>query len=134
MVRRRRLQDSVIMTGRVPAEDIPKCMDAGDVFAMPCRSRLFGLEAEAFGIVYLEAAACGLPVVVGASGGAPETLGQGLKGVALSAEADGYEGARDILQLLVQSIATQRQPVTPVAPPFRYASISHRLSRLLAGL
>jgi phosphatidylinositol alpha-1,6-mannosyltransferase len=72
MVRRRRLQDSVIMTGRVPAEDIPKCMDAGDVFAMPCRSRLFGLEAEAFGIVYLEAAACGLPVSVGMSGGAPE--------------------------------------------------------------
>jgi phosphatidylinositol alpha-1,6-mannosyltransferase len=74
MVRRRGLQDSVIMTGRVPAEDIPKCMDAGDVFAMPCRSRLFGLEAEAFGIVFLEAAACGLPVIGGESGGVAEAV------------------------------------------------------------
>ena len=64
--------DSVIFTGRVPAEEIPAHMDAGDVFAMPCRTRLFGLEVEAFGIVYLEAAACGLPVITGDSGGAPE--------------------------------------------------------------
>ena len=74
MVQRRGIGDSVIMTGRVPAEDIPKCMDAGDVFAMPCRSRLFGLEAEAFGIVFLEAAACGLPVLAGASGGVGEAV------------------------------------------------------------
>jgi phosphatidylinositol alpha-1,6-mannosyltransferase len=74
MVRRRGLQDSVIMTGRVPAEDIPKCMDAGDVFAMPCRSRLFGLEAEAFGIVFLEAAACDLPVIAGDTGGVRSAL------------------------------------------------------------
>lgn len=72
MARERGLGDSVIFTGSVPADDVPKCMDAGDVFAMPCRSRLFGLEAEAFGIVYLEAAACGLPVITGDSGGAPE--------------------------------------------------------------
>ncbi len=64
--------DSVIFTGRVPQEEMPAHFDAGDVFAMPCRTRLFGLEVEAFGIVYLEAAACGLPVITGDSGGAPE--------------------------------------------------------------
>jgi len=66
--------DSVLFTGSVPWEDVPAYTDAGDVFAMPCRTRLLGLEPEAWGIVFLEAQACGLPVVVGDSGGAPETL------------------------------------------------------------
>jgi phosphatidylinositol alpha-1,6-mannosyltransferase len=66
--------DSVILTGGVPWEDLPAYFDAADVFAMPCRTRVFGLEVEAFGIVFLEAAACGVPVVVGRSGGAPETV------------------------------------------------------------
>jgi phosphatidylinositol alpha-1,6-mannosyltransferase len=97
MVRRRGLQDSVIMTGRVPAEDIPKCMDAGDVFAMPCRSRLFGLEAEAFGIVYLEAAACGLPVLAGRSGGVPEVIDE------VQGRTSGRCPANDLLRLVTCS-------------------------------
>lgn len=74
MVRRRGITDSVVLTGSVPWSEIPAYTDAGDVFAMPCRTRLFGLEAEAFGIVFLEAAACGLPVIGGDSGGAPEVV------------------------------------------------------------
>ena len=74
MVARRRLGGSVVLTGSVPWEDVPAHLDAGDVFAMPCRSRLFGLEVEAFGIVYLEAAACGLRVVGGRSGGVDQAL------------------------------------------------------------
>jgi phosphatidylinositol alpha-1,6-mannosyltransferase len=106
MVRRRGLQDSVIMTGRVAAEDIPKCMDAGDVFAMPCRSRLFGLEAEAFGIVYLEAAACGLPVIAGDSGGVPEVV------CALEGETDIHESvvARLVGHLKPQGDRVKRLP------------------------
>jgi phosphatidylinositol alpha-1,6-mannosyltransferase len=65
---------SVVFTGSVPWTAMPAHTDAGDVFAMPCRTRLGGLEPEAFGIVSLEAAACGLPVVIGNSGGAPETV------------------------------------------------------------
>ena len=65
---------SVIFAGSVDWVEVPAYMDAGDVFAMPCRTRRFGLEVEAWGIVFLEAQACGLPVVVGDSGGAPETL------------------------------------------------------------
>ena len=64
--------DSVVLAGSVPWDEVPAHLDAGDVFAMPCRDRLLGLEVEAFGIVYLEAAACGLRVVPGRSGGAGE--------------------------------------------------------------
>ncbi|MBD0695375.1 glycosyltransferase family 4 protein [Streptomyces sp. CBMA123] len=53
---------------------------AADVFAMPCRTRKAGLEAEGLGIVFLEAAASGLPVVAGDSGGAPDTVLDGRTG------------------------------------------------------
>lgn len=72
LARRFGVEQHVVMTGSVPWEDIPAHLDAGDLFAMPCRSRWWGLEVEAFGIVYLEAAACGLRVVAGDSGGARE--------------------------------------------------------------
>jgi phosphatidylinositol alpha-1,6-mannosyltransferase len=66
------VRESVVLTGSVPWEEVPAYLDAGDVFAMPVRDRWGGLEVEAFGIVYLEAAACGLVVVPGRSGGAQE--------------------------------------------------------------
>jgi len=68
--------ESVRAVGSVPAAEMPAWTDAGDVFAMPCRTRRLGLEPEAFGIVFLEAAACGLPIVGGDSGGAPEAVGE----------------------------------------------------------
>ncbi len=64
--------DAVQLVGSVPWEEVPAYLDAGDVFAMPSRRRLLGLEVEAFGIVYLEAEACGLRVVRGRSGGEVE--------------------------------------------------------------
>ncbi len=74
LVDRHGVRRSVLLTGSVPWEEVAAHTDAGDVFALPCRSRLAGLEPEAWGIVFLEAQACGLPVVIGRSGGAPETL------------------------------------------------------------
>ena len=49
-------------------------LDAGDVFAMPCRTRRFGLDVEGLGMVFLEASATGLPVLAGNSGGAPDAV------------------------------------------------------------
>lgn len=73
------LTDDVVLAGRVPWQEVPAYYAAGDVFAMPSRTRLLGLEPEALGICYLEAAAAGLPVVAGRSGGAPDAVlaGQG---------------------------------------------------------
>ncbi len=85
------VRGAVVFTGGVPWEEVPAHIDAGDVFAMPCRTRLLGLEPEAWGIVFQEAQACGLPVVVGRSGGAPETVipgrGRLVSGVAETAAA-----------------------------------------------
>ncbi|MEU6752601.1 glycosyltransferase family 4 protein [Spirillospora sp. NPDC046719] len=72
---------SVVLTGSVPWEELPAHYDAGDVFAMPCRTRRRGLDVEGLGIVYLEASATGLPVVAGDSGGAPDAVLDGETGV-----------------------------------------------------
>ncbi|GAA3802142.1 glycosyltransferase family 4 protein [Sphaerisporangium flaviroseum] len=82
----RRLGDSVIMTGPVPWSSLPAYYDAGDVFAMPCRTRLGGLDVEGLGIVYLEASATGLPVVAGASGGAPDAVRDGETGLVVDGD------------------------------------------------
>jgi phosphatidylinositol alpha-1,6-mannosyltransferase len=74
------LGGSVVLTGAVSAPELPAHYAAGDVFAMPCRTRRGGLDVEGLGMVYLEAAACGLPVVAGTSGGAPEAVRDGVTG------------------------------------------------------
>jgi phosphatidylinositol alpha-1,6-mannosyltransferase len=70
----------VVFAGAHPWADLPPYFAAGDVFCMPTRSRKLGFEVEALGIVFLEASACGLPVVVGDSGGAPDTVRHGETG------------------------------------------------------
>jgi phosphatidylinositol alpha-1,6-mannosyltransferase len=75
------LGDAVVFTGPVAEDDLPRYYALGDVFAMPCRTRLGGLEVEGWGNVFIEAAACGRPVVVGDSGGARESLVDGETGI-----------------------------------------------------
>ncbi|MEU3218118.1 glycosyltransferase family 4 protein [Streptomyces sp. NPDC006971] len=74
------VEESVRFTGSVPWEELPAHYGAGDVFAMPCRTRRGGLDVEGLGIVFLEASATGLPVVAGDSGGAPDAVLDGETG------------------------------------------------------
>ncbi len=83
-----RVASEVIFTGSVPWDELPAHYAAGDVYAMPCRTRAAGLDVEGLGIVYLEASATGLPVVGGDSGGAPDAV--------LDGETGYVVGGRDV--------------------------------------
>jgi phosphatidyl-myo-inositol dimannoside synthase len=74
------VERDVVFTGSVPWSSLPSLFAAGDVYAMPCRTRAAGLDVEGLGIVYLEASATGLPVVAGDSGGAPDAVIEGETG------------------------------------------------------
>jgi phosphatidylinositol alpha-1,6-mannosyltransferase len=66
--------------GRVPDALLPRLYGCADAFAMLCRTRWVGLEQEGFGIVFVEAAACGVPSVAGDSGGSAEAVADGETG------------------------------------------------------
>ena len=68
------VSSNITFIGRINYSELPRYICLGDIFAMPSRSRFFGLEVEGLGIVYLEASACGLPVIAGNSGGAPDAV------------------------------------------------------------
>ena len=91
---------SVVFAGQVSEEDLPRYYALGDVFAMPCRTRLAGLEVEGWGNVFIEAAACGKPVIVGDSGGAREALVDGETGMLVDG-TDVAQVAETVAGLLV---------------------------------
>ncbi|WP_045744594.1 glycosyltransferase family 4 protein [Actinoplanes rectilineatus] len=80
LARENGVESDVVFTGSVPWPELPEHYAAGDVYAMPCRTRAAGLDVEGLGIVYLEASATGLPVVGGDSGGAPDAVREGETG------------------------------------------------------
>ncbi|MBP2702464.1 glycosyltransferase family 4 protein [Microbispora sp. RL4-1S] len=131
----RRLRDSVVITGSVPWARLPAYYDAGDVFAMPCRSRLGGLDAEGLGIVYLEASATGLPVVAGASGGAGDAVREGetglvVDGTSTAAVADAVAG---LLSDPGRARAMGERGRAWIEEEWRWELVSDRFGELLTG-
>lgn len=127
------VQDSVRFTGPVPWEELPAHYGAGDVFAMPCRTRRGGLDVEGLGIVYLEASATGLPVVAGDSGGAPDAVLDGETGwVVRGGSAE--ESAERIVALLGDAELRRRMGERGrawVEEKWRWDLLAERLRELL---
>ncbi|MFB3852636.1 MAG: glycosyltransferase family 4 protein [Vicinamibacterales bacterium] len=81
LAKRHGVSGRVVMTGAAPYADLPAYFRAGDVFAMPCRTRLMGLDVEALGAVYLQASAVGRPNVAGDTGGVADAVQHGKTGL-----------------------------------------------------
>ena len=126
---------SVLFTGPVPPADLPAYYDAGNVFAMPCRTRRGGLDVEGLGIVYLEASASGLPVVGGDSGGAPDAILHGETGYVVPGR-DAPAAADQIVRLLADpagAAAMGEKGIAWIDREWRWELIAERLWGILAG-
>jgi phosphatidylinositol alpha-1,6-mannosyltransferase len=129
-----RIGAPVRLLGRVDDERLPSLYACADVFAMLCRNRWGGLEQEGFGIVFLEAAACGVPQVAGDSGGATEAVVDGETGFVVRRPNDAEEGARVLARLLddpdlrrAQAQASRQRAETE----FSYEVLARRLDDAL---
>ena len=106
LVAKHNLDAAVTFIGRIQYKELPNYICAGDVFAMPSRSRLMGLEVEGLGIVYLEASSCGLPVLAGNSGGAPDAVLQNETGLVVNGK-DSKQIASAAIELLTKVESSQ---------------------------
>lgn len=125
----------VVLTGSVPWEELPAHYDAGDVFAMPCRTRRKGLEVEGLGIVFLEASATGLPVVAGRSGGSPDAVLDGRTGHVVDGTSL-REVTDRICGLLLDPVLSRTMGEAGrawVEAEWRWDVLAQRLRGLLAG-
>ncbi len=124
---------SVVFTGPVPWEELPAHHEAGDVFAMPCRTRRRGLDVEGLGIVYLEASAVGRPVVAGDSGGAPDAVLDGETGYVVDGTAPARVAARisELLRDPAKAEAMGERGRRWVAEAWRWDVLAARLRGLL---
>lgn len=130
------VSDSVVLTGTVPWEALPAHYAAGNVFAMPCRTRNRGWDVEGLGIVYLEAGAVGLPVVAGDSGGAPDAVLDGETGFVVNGR-DLQEVADRVATLLEDPELAREMGLRGrqwVEQQWTWPIVSRRLTDLLDGL
>jgi phosphatidylinositol alpha-1,6-mannosyltransferase len=126
---------SVIFTGPVPGPELPACYDAGDVFAMPCRTRRHGLDVEGLGIVYLEASATGLPVVGGDSGNAPDAIRDGETGYVVTGRSPADVADR-LVHLLTDPVGARamgEKGMAWVDQEWRWDLVARRLQEILVG-
>jgi phosphatidylinositol alpha-1,6-mannosyltransferase len=122
----------VTFLGRVSDEVQPRWIAACDLMVMDCRSRWFGLEQEGFGIVFVEAAACGLAQVAGRSGGSDDAVFDGVTGIVVEDPNSALALARAIEQLMVNSerrLLYAHQARTLVLSRFSWDSLARELSR-----
>jgi phosphatidylinositol alpha-1,6-mannosyltransferase len=131
----RRAHGNVRFLGRVPDADLAALYGAADLFAMCCRERWGGLEAEGFGIVFLEAAACAVPAVAGRSGGSHEAVADGETGSVVAPKD--VDAVRDAIARLIadDALRTRMGEAARVraASEFSYDVLVDRLRPVAAG-
>ena len=127
------IQESVTFIGRIQYADLPEYICVGDIFVMPSRSRLAGLEVEGLGIVYLEASACGLPVIAGNSGGAPDAVLHGETGLVVDGtrKADVAAATIELLRDSKRSKAMGIRGREWIIQDWRWEIWSERFTKLL---
>lgn len=127
----------VVFLGRVSNDDLPQLYGCADAYAMLCRNRWGGLEQEGFGIVFLEAAACGVPQIAGDSGGAAEAVHDGHTGIVVRQPDDPRAVAAAIAQLLDDPVRARAMGVAGrerAVREFSYDVLAHRLGVSLGAL
>ncbi|HEY3140787.1 MAG TPA: glycosyltransferase family 4 protein [Acidimicrobiales bacterium] len=130
-----RTRAPVRMLGRIPEDDKPALYGAADVFAMLCRNRWAGLEQEGFGIVFLEAAACGVAQIAGDSGGAAEAVVDGETGLVVHRPGDPRAVAEALSRVLDHDALRTRMGVAArarVEQEFGYDVLADRLGKVLS--
>ena len=130
------LRDNVHFTGKVDQAQLANWYAAGDVFAMPCRTRVGGWDVEGLGIVFLEASATGLPVIVGNSGGAVDAVLDGETGFLVNGNNLSEIGDRLIDLLANQDLAKRMGSAGRnwVAREWTWEHSFKRLESLLSGI
>ena len=120
--------------GRVDDDQLPLLYGCADVFAMLCRNRWLGLEQEGFGIVFLEAAACGVPQIAGASGGSAEAVEDGETGFVVDPATDAVGAASAIRRILDEPETTARMAAASRDRTIERYSYDRLARELEAGL
>jgi phosphatidylinositol alpha-1,6-mannosyltransferase len=135
MAREHGVAEHVVFAGSVPWAELPAHYAAGDVFAMPCRTRRAGLDVEGLGIVYLEASATGLPVVGGDSGGAPDAVREGETGFVVAGRDQSalVERVTDVLGDFRLAARMGEAGRAWVEAEWRWDTQATRLATMLAG-
>ena len=131
------LNAPVVFLGRVSNDDLPRLYGCADAYAMLCRNRWGGLEQEGFGIVFLEAAACGVPQVAGDSGGAAEAVDDGNTGIVVREPDDPRAVAAAFVQLLDDPVRARAMGAAGrerAVREFSYDVLAHRLGVSLGAL
>ncbi len=131
----RRLHAPVELIGRVPDEELVDWLGASDLMVMDCRRRWLGLEQEGFGIVFVEAGACGVATVAGRSGGSHEAVEDGVTGVVVDNPRDARALAHTMATLLSDTPrreALGAQAARVARERFDWMVLAQRLSEGLA--
>lgn len=131
LIRDLEICDAVILAGGVSARELPDYYNLCNVFAMPSKG-------EGFGIVYLEALACGKPVLAGNDDGSSEPLQNGQLGVLVEADSVN-EIAKELTRVLegTHPLDVLRAPERlreESLKKFGFVSFKERLAALLESL